>query len=122
MACSFRRPIDPLVRDVAARREEFTDGAVLLLLGSEIDVGKDALGILKEMQIVWALEAIGDRAQDSKANTLRLRIADEIEGLVHELQVKTWISRHFSHVCLLGLPDGVSFTKTGSHVLRASWW
>ena len=33
---------------------------------------------------------------------LRFRIADEIERLVDEFQIETWICRQLSHICLLG--------------------
>jgi hypothetical protein len=103
VARSFRRHVDPLVGHVAASYEEFADGAVLLLLGAEIDVGKDALGVLKQVQILRALQAIGNRTQDSQADALGFRIADETECLVDEFEVETWIGRHFSQMDLLGL-------------------
>ena len=99
---SFRRHVDPFVRDVAARHEEFADGAVLFLLGAEIDVGKNALGVLEQVQILRALQAIGDRAQDSQSYALGFRIADETKGLIDEFEVETWIGRHLSQVGLLG--------------------
>jgi len=102
MARTFRRHVDPLVGNVAPRREELTDGAVLLLLRSEVHVGEHPLGVLEQVQILRTLQAIGDRAQDSQADALFFRIADEIERLVDEFEIETWIGRHLSQIGLLG--------------------
>ena len=53
-------------------------------------------------RLLRALQAIGDRAQDSQSYALGFRIADETKGLVDEFEVETWIGRHFSQVGLLG--------------------
>ena len=49
-----------------------------------------------------ALQAIGDRTQNSQADALFFRIADEIERLVDEFEIETWIGRHLSQIGLLG--------------------
>ena len=103
VARPFRGHVDPLVGNVAPRREEFADGAVLLLLGPKIDVGQNTLGVLEQVQILRALQAIGDRTQNSQADALFFRIADEIERLVDEFEIETWIGRHLSQIGLLGL-------------------
>ena len=98
---ALRGHVDSLVWNITPRRQEFADGAVLLLLRSEIDVGENALSVFEEVQVVGALQPIGDRAQDPQTYALRLGIADEIERLVDEFQIETWICRHLSHDCLL---------------------
>ena len=65
MAGAFRGHVDPFVGNVAARNQEFANRAVLLFLGAKIDVGEDALAILKQVQIVGTLQAIGDRAENA---------------------------------------------------------
>ena len=88
----------PSSAHISARRQKFPDGAVLLPLGGEIDVGEDPLRVLKQMQIVGALQAIGDGAEDAQTNALGLGVADEAESFVDEFQIETGISRHFSQI------------------------
>ena len=49
-------------------------------------------------RLLWALQAIGDRAQDPQTDALGFRIADEIERLVDEFEIETWICRHLSQM------------------------
>src|SRR5262245_21357965 len=97
MARAFRGHLDALVRHVAAPHEKLAYGAVLLSLGAEIDVGEDLLGVLKQMEIVGALEPVGNRTEDAQPNAFGLGIADKAQSFVHEFQIETWISRHLSH-------------------------
>jgi hypothetical protein len=60
VASALRRHVDAFIGNVSARDEKVADCPVLLFLRPEIHVSEGALGILEQVQIVWALKAIGD--------------------------------------------------------------
>ena len=97
VAGAFRRHIDAFVGHISARHQKLAYRAVLLSLGAKIHVREHALGIFEQVQIVGALEPIGDRPQNAEANAFGLRIADEAQRFIHEFQIETWICRHLSH-------------------------
>ena len=78
--------------------------------------GEGAPGILEEVQIVGALQPIGDRTQNAEPNTLGFRVTDKVECLVHELQVEAWIRRLLIHICLPELLAGTAIFMPLGHV------
>ncbi len=58
------------------------------------------------MQIVGALETIGDRAENAEPYAFGFRVVNEGKRFVDKLQVKAWIGGHLIQLSLLGLPVG----------------
>ena len=66
VAGAFRGDLDAFVGNIPLPDEEFADFLILAFQAGKIHVGQHTGHIVKQVQVVWTLNSIGDRAEYSR--------------------------------------------------------